>query len=192
MINVYFKMLHIQTPLYRFQNLERIYESIPKHEDIIWHVSKIKSRKTPESYVWDDPRVRLYDVDCLDTDTVAKRNISFNEMKEGWFHLLDDDTTFYDNMYKVYSNIKNSDLKMVIGAQLDEKKRLRLRPSYPRSGYIDTGNVLAHSSLTEKVAWIKSDPYPRDYFFWKNCFVHSGEENVLLINEVISHYNMLR
>lgn len=185
-------MLHIQTPLYRFENLDKVYESIPKHEDIIWHVSKIKSRETPKSKAWDDPRVRLYDVDCLDTDTVAKRNASFDEMKEGWFHLLDDDTTFHSNMYKVYRNVKDADLKMVIGIQLDNRGKLRLSPNYPRAGYIDTGNVLGHSSLTEKVAWMKSDPYPRDYFFWKNCFVYSGEENVLLINEVISHYNMLR
>lgn len=193
MINAQLKMLHIQTPLYRYENLEKVYESIPKHEDIIWHVSKIKSRETPDSPIWQDKRVKLYDIDCQDNDTVAKRNVCFEQMNEGWFHLLDDDTTFHPNMYGAYLRmIKGSFKGMLVGSQNDHRGKLRLQPSFPRSGYIDTGNVLCHTSLLEKVQWQLSDEHPRDYFFWKNCFEALGKKDVAFTFQVISNYNTLR
>ena len=37
--------LHIITPLYRFNLLEQVYNSIPMNDDIIWHISKSNKRK---------------------------------------------------------------------------------------------------------------------------------------------------
>jgi len=193
MISAQLKMLHIQTPLYRYENLEKIYDSIPKHEDIRWHISKIKSRETPDSHIWDDKRVILYDIDCEDKDTVTKRNTAFANMKEGWFHMLDDDTTFNSNMYNTYLQIKDAKFKgMIIGNQNNHNGKLRLFPTFPRSGYIDTGNVLCHTFVLDRVQWMPSDKDPRDYIFWKNCYEIVGIQNVFMIYIPISNYNMLR
>ena len=39
------KRLHIITPLYRFDLLEKVYNSILINDDIIWHISKSKYRE---------------------------------------------------------------------------------------------------------------------------------------------------
>jgi len=186
-------MLHIQTILYKYENLDKIYESIPKHEDITWHISKVKSRKTPESEIWKDERVILYDIDCKDDDFVAKRNTSFNGMKKGWFCLLDDDNIFHNHMYEVYLRYKDTDFKgMIIGQQNDSNNNFRLDTTYPYIGRIDSGNVLCHTLALETNKWQNSLKYPRDFLFWDNCFKLFKIENTVLIKEVISNYNALR
>jgi len=186
-------MLHIETILYRYENIDKVYESIPKHEDITWHISKVKSRKAPESEVWKDKRVILYDIDCKDNDFVSKRNIPFNRMKDGWFCLLDDDNTFHDHMYEVYQKYKDTDFKgMVIGQQNSSNNKLRLDANYPSPGWIDTGNVLCHTTALETNKWQNSLKYPRDFLFWYNCFKLFKRQNTILLKEVISNYNTLR
>lgn len=186
-------MLHIQTILYRYENLDKVYESIPKHEDITWHISKVKSRKTPESKIWEDKRVILYDINCKDNDFIAKRNTSFNRMKEGWFCLLDDDNTFHNHMYEVYQRYKNTDFKgMIIGQQNGSNNKLRLDANYPSPGYIDSGNVLCHTIALETIKWSRGSFGPRDFTFWDNCFKLFKRQNTIILKEVISNYNTLR
>ena len=184
-------MLHIQTPLYRYENLEKVYNSIPKHEDITWHVSKVKSRETPSSPIWEDKRVKLYNIDCKDSDTITKRNTSFAEMKDGWFHLLDDDTLFNMNMYNFYKSIKDDGTKMYVGFQNDKNGKTRLTPFFPVCGYIDSGNVLCHTSLLKDVKWHQFRNEPKDCVFWKKCYQVLGEKNLKFVKLVISDYNVL-
>lgn len=186
-------MLHIQTILYRYENLEKVYQSIPKNDDIIWHISKVSYRQTPDSEIFKDPRVRLYDLNCSDRDFVNKRNASFKEMKEGWFCLLDDDNTFHPHMYKVYEKYKDSEFKgMIIGRQNGSINNFRLEAVYPSPGRIDAGNVLCHTSILEKVKWRNGAGGPRDYIFWKACFDIFKKENTIILREIISNYNTLR
>lgn len=186
-------MLHIQTILYRYENLDKVYESIPKHEDITWHISKVKSRKTPESKIWEDKRVILYDINCKDNDFIVKRNTSFNKIKGGWFCLLDDDNTFHNHMYEVYQKYKDTDFKgMIIGQQNDSNNKLRLDANYPSPGYIDSGNVLCHTIALETIKWSRGLSGPRDFTFWDNCFKLFKRQNTIILKEVISNYNTLR
>ena len=57
-------MLHIVTPLYRYELLEKVYRSIPKHADIVWHIAKTSRREQlTNSFITEDSRIRLYEID---------------------------------------------------------------------------------------------------------------------------------
>ena len=67
--------LHIITPLYRFNLLEQVYNSILMNDDITWHISKSNKREELDyDFLKKDKRIRLYNVDCEDTDTIVYRN----------------------------------------------------------------------------------------------------------------------
>ncbi|MFC0182295.1 hypothetical protein ACFFJX_06860 [Pseudarcicella hirudinis] len=187
-------MLHIATPLFRYEYLEQIYESIPKNEDIIWHISKIKERPALTFDFLADPRVRVYECDCLDTDTVTKRNVIFDQIKDGYFCLLDDDTVFEQEMYNVYKSFSEKQFKgMVIGAQKFSSGKIRLKPTYPHNGTfkltIDTGMILSNFTVLNKVRWEFSETIPNDAHFWYRCYQFYGKELTILIPDTISLYN---
>lgn len=112
-------MLHIATPFYRPQYLEAIYESIPKYHDITWHIAKTKNSPSLKYDFLKDPRIKVYEIDCSDKDTVTKRNTIFNHIKEGFFFLLDDDTIFVEEAYNVYKQYSEEGfVGMIVGNQL--------------------------------------------------------------------------
>lgn len=189
-------MLHIITPLFRYENLPKIYSSLPSSNDIIWHIAKISTRE-PLNYdfVKTDPRIKIYEIDCKDRDLITKRNTIFSNIKEGQFHLLDDDTIFYQPMYSTY--LKHKDyVGMIIGKQISKDMNERLKEGYPHQGSIDAGNVLCHSSILDKVKWEERSGLKhmkcRDFIFWDNCFKIFGPDQTILIPEGISIYNALR
>jgi hypothetical protein len=66
-------MLHIVTALYRPENLLEIYNSIPSHEDIVWHIAKSdKTEKIKVQEILLDKRIQIYEVDCLDNEIYLK------------------------------------------------------------------------------------------------------------------------
>ena len=187
-------MLHIVTPLYRYELLSQVYDSIPKNLDITWHIAKTSQReKLDFPFIHEDARIRLYEVDCPDWDTATKRNVMFDNIKSGYFHLLDDDTTFYPLMYSIYqSNEAKKFEGMVIGAQINPSGSARVLPSYPESGKIDSGNVLCHHSVLESVRWEGGHNLGNDFVFWDKCWKLLGMDNTALIPNVVSVYNSLR
>jgi hypothetical protein len=184
-------MLHLITPLYRFQNVEKIYESITNYSDVTWHIGKSASK--PYVPPFEDGRVKVYDVNCADTDPVAKRNFALSKVKDGYFHLLDDDTLLHPNMYKLYKQMEELDYKgMVIGRQIqDGKLRLKevTRPIYCS---IDAGNILCHHSAINHIltAPDKSMHLAPDYNLWEKA--HSFFKESKMTEDVISFYNALR
>jgi len=93
-------MLHIITPLYRFELIEKVYSSIPINDDVIWHISYSSKRELPNlPFLTKNKQIRIYPVDCEDNDTPSKRNEILNQIKDGYFCFLDDDTTIYKNRH---------------------------------------------------------------------------------------------
>ena len=185
-------MLHLITPLYRFQNVEKVYASITNHPDVTWHIGKSASK--PYTLPFEDGRVKVYDVNCKDTDPVAKRNFALSKVKDGYFHLLDDDTLFHPNMYKLYKQMEELDYKgMVIGKQIEKDKKIRLK-EIPRPMYcfVDAGNVLCHYSAIEYIltAKDKSMHLAPDYNLWEKAY--SFLKEVKMTEDVISIYNALK
>ena len=185
-------MLHLVTPLYRFHNVEQIYNSIINYEDVIWHVGKSEDKEY--EFPHRDDRVKIYNVPCRDIDAVAKRNFALANVTEGYFHLLDDDTTLHPNMYKLYKEMNELNYKgMVIGKQILKSGVLRLREvQRPIYCQIDAGNVLCHHSAINHIlnAPDKSMHLAPDYNLWEKAYNFFKE--CKMTPDVISVYNLLR
>jgi hypothetical protein len=188
-------MLHIITPLYRFNLLEQVYNSIPINDDITWYISKSNKREELEyDFLKKDKRIRLYNVDCDDNEIYKKRNAVFDNVKDGYFCLLDDDTIFHENMYMKYLECVEHNFRgMLIGEQIDKDGKLRLTASKPVYCHIDTGNVLSHHSCLSECRWPKThipNVNEKDFLFWDSVYNYYGKKCGIW-NQTISYYNQL-
>jgi hypothetical protein len=184
-------MLHIITPLYRYELLAKVYESIPKYDDITWHISKTSHReKLSNEFIHYDSRVKIYEIDCLDTDIITKRNTVFDNIEDGFFYLLDDDTIFLEETYKVYKEYNNTGFEGMIVGQNNFIKNVKLS-SIPEECNIDTGMVVCHSKVLKIHKWEWAKTVSRDWDFWSRCYQFFGKENTIFLDSVISHYNAL-
>lgn len=189
-------MLHILTITSRFNLLDKIYETIPSHRDIRWHLAKSNLREPlKHDFVKNDPRVIVYEVDCLDTDRAAKRNALFELMQDGYFYMLDDDTIFLEETYRIYKEFsEKSFVGMIVGNQRLGKYFYMNRAEYPNVNPIktslDTGMVICHHSvLAQGIRYEPIGFYPMDHLFWSKCFAFYGKENTVLVKKDISMYN---
>jgi hypothetical protein len=189
-------MLHIITPLYRFNLLEQVYNSILMNDDITWHISKSNKREELDyDFLKKDKRIKLYNIDCDDNEIYKKRNVVFDNIKDGYFCLLDDDTIFHENMYIKYLECSENNFRgMLVGEQLDFKGNRRLPASVPIYCRIDTGNVLSHHSCLPECEWPK-EHIPRvnqkDFLFWDSVYNYYGRKCAIW-NQPISIYNKLK
>jgi hypothetical protein len=193
-------MLHIITPLFRFNLLPQVYSTIPKHNDIVWHIAVSSDRGHPnDTFITEDPRIIVYLVKCADNDIITKRNFVFKKIGEGYFYLLDDDTIFLEEVYHVYRSYQQKGFRgMILGNRLlRHNKKTRLQEAVfpsedPEKTILDTGMVIASTDVLQHVEWQWTLPnvnYYRDYLFWSNCFRYFGPENVVHSHRVISFFN---
>ena len=190
-----YNVLHIITALYRFEHLENVYNSIYMDNDIIWHISKSNKREDlTNDFIKTDKRIRLYNVDCEDTDTTSKRNVVLETINDGYFCFLDDDTIFHENMYLKYREcLENRFIGMMVGEQTDWDGELRLIASYPKYCRIDTGNVIAHHSCLKECRWPKTHTpkvNQKDFLFWDSVYNYYGKKCAIW-NKPISYYNQI-
>ena len=141
-------------------------------------------------FIYDDSRIKLYEIDCLDTDVVTKRNVVFKNIKDGFFYLLDDDTIFLEETYQVYKKYSDVGFEGMIVGQNNLIKKASLSTN-PEETFIDTGMVICHSKVLRKQVWEWSETVSRDWYFWSKCYVFFGRENTLFVDRVISHFNYL-
>lgn len=189
-------MLHIITPLYRYENLPKIYSSILISDKITWHISKISSKPDPEyDFIKKDKMIKLYNVDCDDTDTTSKRNAVLKNIKNGYFCFLDDDTIFHENMYLKYLEcVENNFVGMIVGEQIDNDNKLRLIASKPVYEKIDTGNIISHTKCLEICEWpsfYQPGINQRDFLFWESVYTYYGKKCGIW-NQPLSFYNKLK
>lgn len=184
-------MLHIITPLFRHELLDRVYQSIPPHDDVVWHIATSSRRAAPpHAFLHADPRIRVYAIDCDDADIVTKRNTVFAGLTAGYFYLLDDDTICLPEMYRVYAEFSARQFAGMIvgGSNLCGVRRPSLDPALNR---IDTGSVICCHSVLRSVSWAWSAEYGRDRLFWSRCFAYFGPERTVVVRRTISAYNAL-
>ena len=188
--------LHIITPLYRFNLLEQVYNSIPMNDDITWHISKSNKREELDyDFLKKDNRVRLYNVDCEDEEAFKKRQYVLEKIDSGYFCFLDDDTIFHKNMYIKYLECTENNFRgMIVGEQTNTNGKLRLIASFPVYGKIDTGNVVSHYKCLEVCKW-PSYHQPRinqkDFLFWDSVYNYY-DKKCGIWNQPISFYNKLK
>jgi hypothetical protein len=188
-------MLHIITPLYLTEYLDKVYYSINADLDITWHISKTKKLDLPDhDFLKTDKRIKIYEVDCEESETHKKRNTVLETIKDGYFCFLDDDTIFHENMYIKYKQSEEQNLiGMLIGTQLKPDGTIRLLASEPKHLKIDTGNVLCHHSPLSVVRWPSSHIEKvnnKDSIFWTEAYQYFNKK-CYLTDTPISHYNKL-
>ena len=188
-------MLHIVTPLYRFENLELVYNSILMNDDITWHISKSNLREElTYDFIKSDKRIKVYNCNCDDTNTTIKRNTALEKIKNGYFCFLDDDTIFHENIYIKYKECEEQNfIGMMVGEQLDYDNKIRLIASKPIFRHIDTGNVLSHYSCLSECRWPESHMpkvNQKDFLFWNSVYEFYGKKCAIW-NQPISYYNKL-
>lgn len=188
-------MLHIITPLYRFDLIEKVYNSILSNNDIIWHISYSSKRGLPDlPFLKNNNQIKLYKVDCEDSDTTSKRNSALENIKDGYFCFLDDDTTFHENMYIKYLECSDHNFNgMLVGQQIKGNGKLRLIASKPVFCRIDTGNVLCHHSCLSECRWPKEHTpgvNQKDFLFWDSVYNYY-DKKCAIWNQPISYYNKL-
>ncbi|MFL0162744.1 hypothetical protein [Aquirufa salirivi] len=189
-------LLHIITPLYRFEYLDAIYASIPAYVDITWHLSLSNRRNLPENqFISNDKRVKIHYLDCEDDDLVMKRNGVFKSIRSGYFYLLDDDTIFLEEVYHLYKKYSLIQFQgLILGRQYRPfYDASPLRPyGNPLFNNIDTGMAIAHCSVLKAVSWEWCESkYSRDCYFWSKCYEYFGEKLTINSKQYISIYNKL-
>jgi len=165
------------------------------NDDITWHISKSNKREELDyDFLKKDKRIKLYNIDCDDNEIYKKRNVVFDNIKDGYFCLLDDDTIFHENMYIKYLECTEHNFRgMLVGEQIDKDGKLRLIASKPVFGRIDTGNVLSHHSCLSECKWPKEHipgVNQKDFLFWDSVFEFYGKKCAIW-NQPISYYNQL-
>jgi hypothetical protein len=188
-------MIHIITPLYRFENLEQIYNSILINDDITWHISKSNRREELNNdFIKTDKRIKVYNCECEDNNTTIKRNTVLQTIKSGYFCFLDDDTILHENMYIKYKECEEQNfIGMLVGEQLNPDNELRLIASPPKYTFIDTGNVLSHTSCLETCRWPETHirgVNQKDFLFWDSVYNYYNKQCAIW-NSPISYYNKL-
>lgn len=188
-------MIHIITPLYRFENLEQIYNSMLMNDDITWHISKSNLREDlTYDFIKSDKRIKVYNCECEDNNTTIKRNTVLQTIKSGYFCFLDDDTIFHENMYLKYKECEEQYfVGMLVGEQLDYENKIRLIASKPVFKHIDTGNVISHHSCLSNCKWPETHTpkiNQKDFLFWNSVYEFYGKKCAIW-NQPISYYNKL-
>ena len=188
-------MLHIITPLYRFELIERVYGSIFRNDDITWHISYSDKRELPDlPFLKNNNQIKIYPVDCEDSDTTSKRNTILSKIKDGYFCFLDDDTLFHENMYMKYLECMEHNFRGILfGEQINKDGKLRIIASKPVFNKIDAGNVISHHSCLIDCKW-PSKHIPKvnqkDFLFWNSVYEFYGKKCGIW-NQPISYYNKL-
>ena len=186
-------MLHIITPLYRFENLELIYNSILSNDDIMWHISKSNKREELKNdFIKKDKRIVLYNLNVDDHAMGKKRSDVLKKINSGYFCFLDDDTIFHENMYIKYKECEEHNfIGMLIGEQLTNNNKTRLIAHPPKHGLIDVGNVLSHTKCLKNCEWPIKPWSGNDYLFWESVYNFYGKKCGIW-NQPISYYNKLK
>jgi len=188
-------MLHIITPLFLTEYLEKVYYSINADQDITWHIAKTNKLELPNfDFLKTDKRIKVYNIDCEESETHIKRNTVLEKIKDGYFCFLDDDTVFHENMYVKYRELKDQNfVGLLIGKQLFPDGKIRLLPSKPEHLKIDTGNVLSHHSPLSVIKWPSSHiegVNNKDTIFWGEVYKFFNNK-CFLTDTPISIYNKL-
>jgi len=100
--------LLLVTIAYNSEWLDLIYESIPKNEDIEWHIICQNENIFNWTYYKEDRKIKTHNFNNKLTNT-EKLNFLFEEhlsRKEGYVFILDNDNLFIPNTYSIYQNIK--------------------------------------------------------------------------------------
>ena len=190
-------MLNLFTPLFRINNLRKVYDSIPKHDDIHWIIVTCEENNFDLFEYERTPNITIIKLKTPEgiENIHLKTNAALKILKDGFYFGLDDDTTFNPNTYELYKKYKYTH-KMIIGKQLHIHKgkvQIRLNETIPECCKIDGAQALIHTSIAKQIpigSLAKS--HCADGLWLLDLWNACKPNERILVPEVISNYNFLR
>lgn len=186
--------LILVTVAYNLEWLEEIYKSIPKEEDIEWHIIC----QTDEILKWwrnSRAIVKHYFPDKYNNN--EKLNLLFKYLAttkpDSYFFILDNDNLMIENTYKIYKKYSSEGFKgMIIGNQEWYDGTLRLKAQLPEICKIDSASVICHMECMKEVKWKVDEFITPDFYLWRDAHNYYGVERTKIIDETISVYNTIK
>ncbi len=192
-------MLNLITVGFNPKYMSTLWNTIPHEYDVQWwrhekNKDEIRKENHFLEYFGNINVFTLLTDESTDFSNFPKRmnmlmDIVLQKDKNGHFQIIDEDTLFHPNSYKVYRENKYFE-GMIIGEQHYCNDTLRLKANLPGCANIDSGNVICHNSALKTIKWT---PYGiskcPDAVFWENCYKLFGKDGTRLINSPVSYYN---
>lgn len=177
--------LNIITPCIRPENLKKIAESINIAKENYRWIVVFDSDELPnmdlipdncEYYTHQNPMSKMGN---------SQRNFALDLVKEGHVYFNDDDTLVHPDLWE---NVKNLDNDFITFYQELKNGEIRLKGKVFLT-HIDSHNYITKYDLIGNTRWDLSR-YDADGVFAIEC--HRKSENHIVIEKVLSTYNILR
>lgn len=172
--------LTIITPCIRYQNLNKISESIP--DKVRWIVIFDSNKKPDAKFI---PKNAETYILKSPTRGYPQSNLGIDKVDSGWVYFLDDDTLLHKNLLKTLSNFNGADFIHFNQQFPDGRKRIGGKVAVK---HIDKGNFIVKRSL------IGNDRFENcasaDGMFAEKMYKKAKKP--LYLNKCLSVYNALR
>lgn len=152
-------MIHFVTPLYRYNNLTTIYQTIYHQiQDFKWHLIE-GSKKIGEidlDNFLNDERIFFYKMKTNYIYGHEQRNFFIKNIKcedDDWCYFLDDDNIVTNDLVDSINDIENSDLDVLYFSQkkgLTEQQRLWGLEGHMKLGTCDIGSFVIKYRILKK------------------------------------------
>lgn len=124
---------------------------------------------------------------------VKQKNYGIDQIKEGWYYLLDDDNVIHPNFFKSLSQAikENPGKKCFVFSQhrTDSEDKIAA-PDRMEAAMIDNSMFLTHMDLIGKERYEPGRAGIEDFWFFRGLYDKAPEQFVFL-NEFLAFYNYL-
>ena len=193
--------IHILTRCSRPNNLLKVADSIPKKDDIVWHV------------IFDSTRLKDIDVDLLTKLQDYNPRVYFeysqggdylypqmskiikNNIKSGWVYSLDDDNILHEDFYEKITNSIDSSIDGIVFNQHVGGKDFTgvdvryAKPENMKVRQIDLAQFVLNRRVFDRVEF--EGGYDADGRFIERVY-ESNPNSFLFIDTILAHYNYLQ
>jgi hypothetical protein len=178
--------LNIITPCSRWENLQRISESINIPQDHYRWIVVYDGTQLPDAPVPHNCEM-YYHKDSRSVVGHAQRNHALTLVQCGHVYFNDDDTMLHPQLWNRIQHLDHYDF--ISFSQNFKNNKLRLRGDVVKLNHIDSHNFIA-SKLCIKECTFDVHRYSADGIFAEQCYAQA--KNTVFIDEVLSIYNWLR
>lgn len=178
-------ILNIVTPCSRFENLNKIADSINIPRECYRWIVVFDSVDIPDI---DLPPTGEYYTHTNHRSCAghAQRNFANTLISDGYVLQLDDDTILHPDLW---DSVKHCDHDLVSWRQMEKNGTHRLFEGQYMQNHIDSGSFMVKRDFIDNLLW-DIEKYHADGIFAENII--SKNPSILNIDKYLSYYNYLR
>lgn len=178
--------LNIITPCSRWENLQRISESINIPRDNYRWIVVYDGTELPHAPAPHNCEIHLHQ-DAKSVVGHAQRNHALTMIQCGHVYFNDDDTMLHPHLWNRIQHLDHHDF--ISFSQNERNNALRLRGDVVKRNFIDSHNFIASMQCIKQNTFL-AHVYHADGIFAEQCYAQA--KNPIFIDEVLSIYNCLR